>query len=598
MHTKFKRALYITLALIMLAGAAGLMGPIQTRREKYDLGSTPVKGVSPEMAAATQALGAFRGIMLDLVWIRLQYLKRQGRFFEMVQLSDMACKLAPHFTKVWQFHAWNLAFNVSVEISYLPDRWSWVKSGIEVLRDKAIPLNPQEPELYNELSRLYLTKVAGRKDDAHMFYKAQFGSTMHLVLGGQGTPEKLKKLKAAPKTRAELLKQDGVKELREECRNHGFDPISVNNFFTYLGRPESVKAEVKEVLESSSHEEAVNTIETYVRAQRLRDKYRLEPEKMLQMMRQYASEKREYLPFDWRSPYPHAIYWATRAVEVAQQVKKAIIERRKEFGITPEDLSGDIQDLPEWIYREIDYDRRVYTAFQGLVRHGRLVYNKSGELQTIMGPNYQYIDAMLKIYEKMLDKYGRTPFVRSVRASHRNFLRRMAVEMYLMGTPEKAAGYWKMWAEKYKEDDYDKDFAAFIDDAVEQWVQQMNQTDARRMVRGLLTRAFLYWGSNQSQRAARVQTQAQNLAREWNQSPTATKTARWRIPYEEIRTQVLMDILSGRVQLSESIVETLKDQLDDETLQALQEQIPEEQPRRLTPPEMQRRFRYSPDESE
>jgi len=566
------------------------MGPVHRQRTKYDLGSTPVKGVSPELAAATQALGAFRGIMLDLVWIRLQSLKRQGRFFEMVQLSEWACKLAPHFPRIWQFHAWNLAFNVSVEVRYLPDRWSWVKSGIEILRDQAIQMNPREPELYDELASLYLIKVAGRKDDAHQFYKARLGANMHLVLGGKGTPEKLKQFTKAPMDRKQLLKKAKVKELRKKCRKHGFDPTSVDDFFTYLSRPGSLQEEVRNLLESARYEETVATIETYARARRLRSEYKLEPDKMLEIMRQYSGEEREYLPFDWRSPYPHAIYWGTRAVEVAQDVKRAIMERRREFGITRQDLSGDLQDLPEWVYREIDYDRRIYSAFKELVRHGRLVYNDQGELLPIFGPNYQYIDAMLNLYQRMFDKYSGQRFIRGIRASHRNFLQRMAIEMYLMGNRESAVKYWKSWARQYAGEEYDRDFRGFIDTAVDKWVEQMGQTDARRLVRGLITRSFVYWGSNQSQRAAQLQKKAQNLTDRWNEK---AETARWRIPYKDIRDQVLMDIFSGRIGLSDTIMQNLKAHLGEETVQKYQEAA-KESPERLTPPEMRRRYRYAP----
>lgn len=594
MHTKIKRALYIALAVIMLAGAAGLMGPIQRQREEYDLSSTPVKGVSPEMAAATQALGAFRGIMLDLVWIRLQHLKRQGRFFEMVQLSEWACKLAPHFTKIWQFHSWNLAYNVSVEISYLPDRWSWVNSSIEVLRDEAIPINPRDPELYNALAQLYLIKIAGRKDDAHIIYKAQLGAQMHLVLGGEGTPEKLQSFIEAPESRKKLLETSGVEDLRKRCREHGFDPTSVKKFFTYLSNPDSVKEEVRELLESSEHEKAVRAIETYARARRLEDKYKLEPEKMLEIMRSYAGEDREYLPFDWRSPYPHAIYWGTKAVETAREVKKKIAQRRKEFGVKPEDLAGGLQDLPEWIYREIDYDRTVYQAFKGLVEHGRLVYNENGRLLPVLGPNYQYIDAMMQRYETMLEKYGESMFGDSIRSSYGGFIHRMSVEMYLMGNREKSVELWKTLVRKFADDSYQGNFSSFIDGAIDAWVENMDQTDARRMVRGLLTRSFLYWGSNQSERAAELQEKARNLTQQWNKT---AETARWRIPYKDIREQVLRDIFSGRIQMSDTIMENLKAHLGEETVKKYQEAA-EQQPEQVGPAELRRQDRYAPNEQQ
>ena len=590
MHTKFKRAIFLILTVALLATAGGMMDPIQRQREKYKLGSTPVKGVSPELAIATQALGAFRGIMLDLVWIRLQHLKREGRFFEMVQLSDWACKLAPRFPKIWQFHSWNLGYNVSVEISYLPDRWSWVKSSIEILRDEAIPKNPDNPELYNALAQLYLVKVAGRKDDAHIIYKSELGARMHEVLDGRGKPEKLKEFAAAPRTEKELMQDSSVKKLVEECRSQEFDPLSTDNYFGWLNNPDSIDEEISDLLGSESYAQAMTKIDTFVRARRLREEMKLEPDRMLKMMRSYSGDEREYVPFDWRSPYPHSIYWATRARDKAHEVLSALFEKRQEFGITPEELTKKLEDRPEWIYRDIDYDRIIYSSFKDLIRHGRLVFSSDGRLLPVFGPNYKFADAMMGIYEMMLDKYGGSLFADGIHSSRKNFLHRMAVESYMMGDQGNAVSYWKKLKKMYPEASPQDAFPQFISVAMDQWVKDMDQSDARRLVRGLLTRSFVMWGSNANERAAQLQAKAQRLTKEWNKG---ADTARWRIPYNDIRESILIDIFSGRIKLADPIMKNLKDHLGEQTVQKF-EGAAKQQPRQMIPPQLQDRFKYAP----
>jgi len=373
MPTRLKRAVLLVLAVLFLAGSGMFVAPMQRERVRYDLTSDPVKGVSPQLMLATTALGAFRGIIVDLVWIRLQRLMQEGRHFEIVQLGDWACKLAPRFPQIWQFHAWNMAYNVSVEIPYLPERWSWVYSGIRLLRDEAIPANPNEPKLYWGVGWIFQQKVGEQLDDAHMIYKQQLGLLMHEVLGGDGARDDLEKFAAAPRTADELLQDEEVKKLYEACLQKEFDLLDEKRFFAWFRRPDSAPAEVDKLLRSPGNKAAFEKVENFMRARRLRQEWKLEPEKMIEIVDEYG-------PFDWRSPYPHAIYWATLGHEKATALLEQIERKREEFGVKPEDLSLDPRKRVEAIYRDIDYDRLVYGALQSLVRHGRLVYDSEGRL--------------------------------------------------------------------------------------------------------------------------------------------------------------------------------------------------------------------------
>ena len=118
-------------------------------------------------------LAGLRGVVSEVLWLRADRLQRQGRYFELVQLSDWINALDPRATEAWVFNAWNLSYNVS---SMLPDpdaRLPWVAAGISLLRDRAIPANPASPELYRELGWLYQNKVGGRDDAAHPLYQLE-----------------------------------------------------------------------------------------------------------------------------------------------------------------------------------------------------------------------------------------------------------------------------------------------------------------------------------------------------------------------------------------------------------------------------------------
>lgn len=138
----------------------------------------------PVLAFTTVALGGFRGLIANLLWLRAVELQEQGKFFEKVQLADWITKLQPHFTSVWAFQAWDMAYNISVKFDSPADRWLWVKRGIELLRDEALRFNPNEPLIYNQLAWLFQHKMGQDLDDAHMYYKSEWARMMNEVLDG------------------------------------------------------------------------------------------------------------------------------------------------------------------------------------------------------------------------------------------------------------------------------------------------------------------------------------------------------------------------------------------------------------------------------
>ncbi len=138
----------------------------------------------PLVTFTTVMLGGFRGILADMLWLRVSTLQEEGRYFELVQLADWITKLEPYATAIWSFHAWNLAYNISAVMADDEDRWRWVQNGIRLLRDEGIVLNPDDPELYRDLGWLFQNKIGANLDTAHLHYKRQWAALMTAALGG------------------------------------------------------------------------------------------------------------------------------------------------------------------------------------------------------------------------------------------------------------------------------------------------------------------------------------------------------------------------------------------------------------------------------
>lgn len=184
----WKRRFY-KLTLILIAagcwyGSSTLQWLLNELRQELGLTRTePLRNAPPLLVFTTVVLGGFRGLIANALWVRLMELQDQGKYFEMVQLSDWITKLEPRIAAVWVVAAWNMSYNISVKFNDFRDRWRWVLRGIELLRDEGLKYNPNHPEIYRELAWHFLHKLGHYLDDAHLYYKSQWAKMMEEVIG-------------------------------------------------------------------------------------------------------------------------------------------------------------------------------------------------------------------------------------------------------------------------------------------------------------------------------------------------------------------------------------------------------------------------------
>ena len=145
----------------------------------------PLENAPPVLAFTTVALGGFRGLISNILWIRATDLQDDDKYFEMAQLASWITKLEPHYIQVWLVQAWNMAYNISVKFNDFSDRWRWVQRGIELLRDDGLRYNPNEPLMYRELAWFFQHKLGQNLDDAHLYYKQAWLRDMEAVFGKQ-----------------------------------------------------------------------------------------------------------------------------------------------------------------------------------------------------------------------------------------------------------------------------------------------------------------------------------------------------------------------------------------------------------------------------
>jgi len=185
-----KKLLLLTLAAALLAGVFFLQGSLNRDREQLGLTRMqPLENAPPVLAFTTVALGGFRGLISNMLWIRAGDLQEQDKFFEMAQLADWITKLEPQYVHVWLVQAWNMAYNISVKFTDFGDRWRWVQRGLELLRDQGIPANQNAVLIYRELAWFFQHKMGANLDDANMYYKQQWANEMAQVFGKLKKPD-------------------------------------------------------------------------------------------------------------------------------------------------------------------------------------------------------------------------------------------------------------------------------------------------------------------------------------------------------------------------------------------------------------------------
>jgi hypothetical protein len=188
MSPRAKKVIFLAVTVVLLFACGRLLKSLNHDRAALGLTiSEPLQDAPPLLALTTQALGGFRGLISNFLWMRANDLQNNDKFFEAAQLANWITDLEPHFTQVWVYEGWNMAYNISVKFKDPADRWRWVQNGITLLRDRGLLYNPNDTLIYRELAWFYQHKMGQNLDDANLYYKTQWAREMTPFFGPHGT---------------------------------------------------------------------------------------------------------------------------------------------------------------------------------------------------------------------------------------------------------------------------------------------------------------------------------------------------------------------------------------------------------------------------
>lgn len=458
------RAIAIIVLVTALA-ASGVMTSIvaaSVGRNELSYTDRAEDGDPPQVAIGI-AMGALRGLFVNYLWIRANTAKEEGRYFEAVELARQITRLQPRFPRVWSFHAWNLAYNISVTTQTPEERWDWVNAGVRLLRDEGLRANPSDMLMHRELGWMFLHKIGGYTDDSNQYYKRQLAYEWHSIMGpkpeippGQRDRESVIEVYAqwvdrivdAPDTRSALrLADPQAAEIVAAFEatvgeDAGYDflrRIQIHEELDKRGEIELLRGRtgpktqaVIDLHDRFTSRAAWELARNHIRKRVLTDDYNMEPVRMAQVVRKFG-------PVDWRVPAAHALYWSARGTDVG----------RMEVNI---DNSASLDFVNAY--------RIVLQSVQELWRFGDMYFNyldvDQGQVAVyFVAPNPYFIPTYGGMLEEVVEASGmfesKGRSFRPFAAGYENFLRDAIRYFYRRGDLV-SAEYWftrlRTWGEQ------------------------------------------------------------------------------------------------------------------------------------------------------
>jgi hypothetical protein len=468
----------------------------------------------PSLAFATVALGAFRGLIVDALWIRADRLKSEGQFFDAKQLAEWITILQPRFAAVWEFRSWNMAYNISVAIPVTrpQERWKWVKNGYELLRDKGIPLNPKSISLYRQLALIFQHKIGDVMDEAHKYYKLQLADAIEPLVGG-ADDKYFEALINAPRDLETILTEPDIAAFIQDLKNA--DPEFEDNdqlvdkYLTLRQNPSVFEPAAFEIIDRFRTSQALEKFDSFAKSDYLRTKWKLEPSLMHQINKKYGpiewDDPNTHKPLDWRHPDAHAIYWAVKGLQIAQQ---------EEFDMD-----------------EANTDRIVLHSLQNLFRRGKIFifdsYKPAEQSQSLdisdsanimqedvffrqdLRMFFSYNDAVTAVLDKYEDIPRKGTF-ESFKNGHRNMLTNAALSFYQSNHLQQASDIYEILRQRYPRKEFEVPLAAFVRQRFQSELKALGIFNAQESITMMLRESYFRFTIRDDDEAANLE----NLARQ------------------------------------------------------------------------------------
>lgn len=551
---KTKKIIAVIIAIAVLSAGYMIILKINNMRQELELVNVDISLQARPDLLTNVLLSVGRALAVDYLWIGLQKMQEEGRYFDAMQRAEWICQLQPRFASVWVFQSWNMAYNISVAMTRPEDRWRWIMNGITLLRDRGIPLNPTSLPLYQQLAWIFHHKIGGFLDDHHWYYKTQLAKAMEKIIGWPDPKYEI--MAKSPDSWEDLLKDENTKEFIEKLSSMG---INVRKDFLNLisKKPEEIGEKVLLVLNDPQYNSAKDNIEGFLRAEILQKEWNMDA-KFIAKLR----DPKLYGPLDFRTPQAHAIYWA----------HLGLMKSGKNISFYDALRAG----AEKWVKNidALNTKRIIYGSLQDLFKYGRLIITPEGI--PLLSPDINFIPILNRIYLELGKSYAEAEGKEwdgtagdLFRSGHVNFLRKAVAMYYQYGKTDLAREYWQMLNKLYPNKEYNIGMEQYIYKYVRESIQTMGFSDANATVTTFLIQSYIRYAVGDDYEAAAMRRWARMVYDAYvNERKYRELTGRTLLsPWEKIEQNALNYTLQN---LPPALSERLKERLNikEETKQA------------------------------
>ena len=494
-----KYLLALTVALVLIFGIGLVQRKIDRSIREHDLFFTgQINNAPPVVIFTTMALGSFRGLLADLLWLRAASLQEDKNYFEMVQLASWITKLQPRFAGATAYLAWNMAYNISVTCSLWQDRWYWVWEGIKLIRNEALLYNPESARLYWELAVIFQQKLGNVLDNASYYYKARLATEMEAV---NGLNPDWALMSAMPTNEAEFMKRypesDPLWTAARGAGFAGFKPLyedfQANSLLS------------KKLVDALGNAETARHVDAALRTIWLYDKYRLRAEYIHKLNQEYGS-------MDWRLAEAQALYWASEGIRVTGH--------------------------------DMQCSRIIATCLQEMMRAGRILWVKAQDYRyLIIAPNLDLVQSAIRTYDWAYEKAHN---LESFRTGKINFMKNAAVMLFIFGRVDET----KKVFELLKKDDSTVRYPAFevfLERELKEIVNTATFKQITDIINAFIQNALNAAVNDNEEQVVMYELMAKKIYANYQKGIHSAKERdrRGLPPYNEIRDQVVKDYLDN-----------------------------------------------------
>jgi len=481
----------------------------------------------PLLKFTAEALGGFRGVIAMVLWHRLNNLQMEGKFLEMVQLSEWVTKLQPHTPTVWTDRAWNLAYNVSVKETDINKRYKWVMAGISLLRDEAIQYNPHEPQLYWELGWQFKHKMGADMDSAHRIYKRKWINEMTTNIW----PSVQACVDAKGKPDWNTLLNPQTKEDKARVKN------LIRKYKLNPRKMKQVDDEMGTVMAKDTDGKSLKNAD--------------------------GEQMKRHVGLEWRLPETQCIYWAWMGEQKCREntTRRDTIKKLKRLG---------------------------FQAMQLSARRGRLIVNPHvPDLEDAylrgnamrFGPRLDFIPQAESEYRQALEEAkkaggkGYDPAtLATYRTAHHNFLRTAIKDLYLHNRIEEAKYWFRMLVDEYPDKVYwyigfdrekkTMEFETFVLSEIEESLKRGNRDAQVANLSGLIMEAYYRLAEGEEDFALGRIRAARAIYDRFSEKRSDTDVGRVDLPeFQNLHDQALLDVLKRMSDTEPYMASALRERL-------------------------------------